>query len=216
MTVSAQEQPRPPSVVRSVVPALLFTLLCGVVGPIFLVMGLTVDGSEPGTGWLLPVGVVVTVIDVVLGVVIGLGRHGSRVRHYRLCRNGRPATGRVLSFEQTSMRVGEQPVVRLRMRIEGHDVTPYEVQASLAIPEVRIPLLYGGELPLLLDTETDEWEIDWAAAPVAAPGGGPAGSTAPGAQSAADRLAELDSLLARDLVSREEYDATRARILGEL
>ncbi|KAB2812780.1 SHOCT domain-containing protein [Pimelobacter simplex] len=224
MTLSPQRPPRRPSLVRSVVPVLLFSLLCGVVGPIFLIMGLSIDGSEPGTGWLLPTGIAITALDVLFGLFLGLGRYGGEVRRYRLRQHGRPATGRVLSFEQTNVRINEQPVVKLRMRIEGDDVTPYEVQASLPIPEIRIPLLYGGALPLLLDRETDQWEIDWTAAPVAAPTTAPAatptavpaGGAVPAGPSAADRLAELDSLLARDLVSRDEYDETRARILGEL
>ena len=35
-------------------------------------------------------------------------------------------------------------------------------------------------------------------------------------RTAGERLAELDELLRTDLISREEYDATRARILDEL
>ncbi|XBB66780.1 SHOCT domain-containing protein [Nocardioides sp. WV_118_6] len=215
MTVTPQDQPRPPSLVGSVLPPVLFMLLCGVVGPIFLIMGLVMDPSEPGTGWLLPTGIGVTALDVVIGLLLGRGRYLNRQRSYRLSRQGRPARGKVLSFEQTNVRVNEQPLVNVRMRIEGRDVAAFDVESRLVIPEIRIPLLYGGDLPVLVDPETHEWEIDWAKAPVVAPSAVATGAPAAGA-SAADRLAELDSLLARDLISRDEYDTARARILGEI
>ncbi|WP_141004892.1 SHOCT domain-containing protein [Nocardioides humi] len=212
MTVAPKDVPRPPSLLRSVLPPTLFMLLCGIVGPIFVIVGLSVD--EPGTGWLLPLGIAITVLDVVIGLVIGGLRHRSALRSHRLRQRGRPARAQVLSFEHTSVRINEQPLLKLRLRIEGEDIAPFEVESRQVVPDVRMPLLYGGELPALVDPETREWEVDWSSARPIAPGVVPV--AAADARTPAERLAELDDLLRRDLVSREEYDAARARILGEL
>ena len=111
------------------------------------------------------------------------------------------------------MRVNDQPMVKIALRIAGDDVAPFDAVTTSVVPEVRMPLLYGKELPVIVDRESGEWEIDWAHARAAAPtfGGLSATDGAP-----ADRLTRLDDLLRRDLISREEYDATRARILDEI
>jgi hypothetical protein len=219
VTVAPRDEP-PPSYLRTVLPPVLFLLVAGIVGPIFLVMSFVVE--EPDTGWLLPTGIGITAMDLAIGFLIGRGRYRTRVRLHRLRQVGRPARAEVLSFEATGVRINDQPVILLRMRLHGGDFTPFEVQAREVVPELRIPALHSGELPVLLDPETLEWEIDWDSAKAVAPG-----SPAPGLLAApwsgsvverptADRLAELDDLLRRDLLSREEYDATRARILGGL
>ncbi|WP_436701033.1 SHOCT domain-containing protein [Nocardioides sp. BYT-33-1] len=208
MTVAPRDAPKPPSLVGSVLPPVLFVLVAGIVGPIFLVLGLVAD--VPETSWLLPTGVGITLLDLVIGLLLGRGRYRSAQRLHRLRTRGRAARGRVLSFEPTGVRVNDQPMMIIKLVVEGGDITPFEAQARTVVPDVHIPLLHVGELPILIDPETDEWEIDWEAArPV------PPGTLRPPADDrpAAARLAELDDLLRRDLVSREEYDAARARIL---
>ncbi|WGX96434.1 SHOCT domain-containing protein [Nocardioides sp. L-11A] len=215
MTVAPRDAPKPPSLVGSVLPPVLFLLVAGVVGPIFLVMGLVSDGPE--TSWLLPTGVGITALDVVIGLLLGRGRYRSAQKLYRLRTRGRPARARVLSFEQTNVRVNDQPLVKLRLQLHGDDLTPFEVESRTVVPDIRLPLLYAGDLPALVDPESGEWQIDWDAAPIVP--AAPSSLTAPAAavpvdeRTPAERLAELDDLLRRDLVSREEYDATRARIL---
>lgn len=226
MTVAPRDVPRPPSLLRSMLPPVLFLLVCGIVGPIFLVMGIAM-GEEPDAGWLLPTGLAITILDLVIGVLIGRGRYRSAQKLHRLRSNGRPARAQVVSFDPTNVRINDQPLLKLRLRIHGDDLAPFEVESSTVVPDFRMPLLYAGDLPVLLDPESREWEFDWdAAEPVMpiTPGmpGMPGMSGMPGAavhppapaeKTPAERLADLDDLLRRDLVSREEYDATRARIL---
>ncbi|MCX6398910.1 MAG: hypothetical protein NTX33_03125 [Propionibacteriales bacterium] len=218
MTVSPQDAP-PPSLLRSVIRSTLFVLVAGIVGPAFIVIGLSL-GDEPGAEWMVPTGIGITVVDLLVGFLIGRHRHDAALRLHRLRQNGQPALAQVLSFDQTGVRINDQPVLLLQMRIHGEDIEPYEVQAREVVPEVRIPLLYAGELPVLVDPETNEWEIDWASAKTVAPTAPAAPASAVPApvddRTAGERLAELDDLLRRDLVSRDEYDATRARIIAEL
>ncbi len=78
---------------------------------------------------------------------------------------------------------------------------------------MRLPLLYRGPVPVTVDLETLEWEFDWDAALSRSVASSPALADL---RPSADRLAELDDLFRRDLLSREEYDEARSRILGEL
>ena len=213
VSVSPQDVPQPRSFLRNFIPTLLFMLLCGIVGPIFFVMGLVVPADEPDTGWLLPTGIAITVLDVLIAFGIANSRTAKQQKLYELRTRGRRARGRVLSFEQTGVRVNDQPMLVIRLMIEGGDITPFEAQVRSVVPEIHIPLLHAGELPILIDPETDEWEIDWDfAKPVT-----PVALRKPADdRPAAERLAELDDLLRQDLVSRDEYDAARARILDEL
>ncbi len=221
MSLAPEEAPRPPSVLRAYVPIVLFMFVCGIVGPIFLIMGLVLD-DEPGTEWLLPTGIGITILDLALGLLIGTTRYRSQMKVYRLRLKGRPAQAQVLSFEQTGVEINSEPLLSLKLRIQGNDVAPFEVEAKKIIPVMRMPLLYVGEIPVLIDPETQDWEFDWpSAGPVTSmPASMPAAPTAPAApadtRTAGERLAELDDLLRRDLVSRDEYDASRARIIAEL
>jgi hypothetical protein len=201
------DRSRPPSLLRSVLPPVLFLLLCGIVGPIFVIIGLNA-GDEPGAGWLLPTGIGVTVLDLVIGGLLGRARYRSAQRSFRLHSRGRSALATVLAADSTNVQINDQPLMALRLRIHGGDVTPFEVSAKKVIPAFRLPLLYAGDLPVLVDPETQEWEIQWGEVRPVAP---PAATESP-----AERLAELDGLLAKDLISRDEYDATRRRILDEI
>ena len=204
---SPEQPPRKPSLLLNVIPITLFMLVCGVVGPIFLVMGLVVDGPE--TGWLLPMGIAITALDILIGITVGLFRHRSKMRTYRLHQVGKRGIATVLDAEPTSVTINDQPLMKLRVRIHGDDIATFEVERKQVVPHARMALLHAGELPVIVDPETQEWEVDWASArPVRA------AFTAPTAERpAADRLAELDQLLKQDLISRDEYDASRARIL---
>lgn len=204
----------PPSFVGNFVRTLVWMLICGIVGPIFLIIYFA-SGSSELIGWMLWTGLAVTLLDVVLAVVVAAGRTRSQRRTFRLGRTGRRAVAEILSAEQTGVRVNDQPLLVLKVRIQGADVTPFDDERRVVISDLHLPLLYAGPVPVLVDPESREWEFDWNAARPGLAVPAPA-VPAPDGRTRADRLAELDSLLQRDLVSREEYDAARARILGEI
>lgn len=207
----------PPSFLRVFIPTLLFMLLCGIVGPIFLAVGLLSD--DPETTWFLPVGLLITISDVVVAVLVARSRVRSKEKAHRLRTVGRPGHAQILALDPTNVRINDQPLMEVRLRIHGEDLAPFEVEDKLVIPTYRMPYL-AGEVPVLVDPETQEWEFDWESATLrdsdVAAAAALAAVSPPVEESPADRLAELDDLLRRDLISREEYDATRARILGEI
>lgn len=188
-----------------------FVLLCGAVGPAFLILGLVLR-SEPGTDWMLLTGIGITLLDLVLGFTMGLTKYRGERRLYRLRQRGRRARGQVLEAEPSNVLVNDQPVYVLRLRVHGDDVAARDVRRRLVIDRDRVHHLGLGELPVLIDPESGEWDIDWDAAP--------SDRAVPGRfverRGAEERLAELDDLLRKDLISRDEYDATRGRILDGL
>lgn len=212
---AVREDVPPPSFARNLLRTLPMMLICGIVGPIFLVIYFASD--LPGNGWMLWTGLAVTLLDLALALGIAAGRTASQQRTYRLRRTGRRGVAEILSAEQTGVRINDEPLLDIKVRIHGEDLTPFETESKSVISGLRLPLLYAGPVPVLVDPETQEWEFDWdAARPAVAPQVTAMSVAPPEERPRAERLAELDSLLQRDLVSREEYDAARARILGEL
>ena len=228
-TPAGREAAPPPSFVLNFVKTLAFMLVCGIVGPIFLVIYFA-SGSSDLIGWMLWTGLGVTLLDVLIAFLIAIGRTNGQRKTYRLQQVGRRGLAEIVSIEQTGVRINDQPLLNLHVRIHGDDIAPFEAQAKSVIPDFRLPLLYQGPTPVLVDPETQEWEFDWDAARPAPYLGGvqpmqgmpapnmsaSAAPPAPDQRPVEQRLAELDSLLQRDLIGREEYDAQRARILGQL
>ncbi|KAA1415441.1 SHOCT domain-containing protein [Nocardioides humilatus] len=228
-TPSEQAAIPQPSFIVNFIKTLAFMLVCGIVGPIFLIIYL-LSGGEPLISWMLWTGLGITILDVAIAFVIALGRTKSQEKSLRLHTVGRRGVAEVVSVEQTGVRINDQPLLELHVRIHGDDMAPFEAQTKSVIPDFRLPLLYAGPMPVLVDPTTQEWEFDWDAArpafnPGTAPGvpyqampapAAPVAAGAPDQRPVEERLAELDSLLQRDLIGREEYDAARARILGAI
>jgi hypothetical protein len=225
-TPAGREAAPPPSFIVNFAKTLAFMLVCGIVGPIFLVIYFASGGSDL-IGWMLWTGLGVTLLDVLIAFLIAVGRTNGQRKTLRLHQVGRRGLAEIVSIEQTNVRINEQPLLNLHVRIHGDDIAPFEAQTRTVVPDFRLPLLYAGPMPVLVDPETQEWEFDWdAARPTPYAGGTPgmpmAAVTPPVMPPAPDqrpveqRLAELDGLLQRDLIGREEYDAQRARILGQL
>lgn len=221
-TPAERDDAPPPSFARNLARTLPFMLVCGIVGPIFLAIYFLSGGSDL-IGWMLWTGLGVTLLDVVIAVGIAAARTRSQQRTYRLQRTGRRGFADILELGQTGVRINDQPLIEIRVRIHGPDIATFEAERKAVIADIQMPLLYAGPVPVLVDPETGEWEFDWdapRAAPPAMSGMMPglvAGAVPTADQRpVAERLAELDGLFQQDLLSREEYDAARARILGEL
>lgn len=215
MSTPAQRGGKPPSFARNLATTLPFILVCGIVGPIFLAIYFF-SGFSDYIGWMLWMGLAITLLDVALGVGIAAARTRSQARTHRLQNTGRRAVADILELQQTGVQINDEPLIGLKVRIHGGDIAPFEDQKKCVVSYFRMPLLSAGRLPVLVDPETREWEFDWDSA---RPGAVPmAAGLAPSADNrpVEERLAELDGLMQRDLLTREEYDAARARILGQI
>ncbi|MDL9937878.1 SHOCT domain-containing protein [Gordonia sp. ABSL1-1] len=148
----------------------LFVMVCGIVGPIFLVMYFVID--EPDTGWLLWTGLLVTGIDVVLGVLLGWGAArggggvgllsggGDGARHRGVWR---AAVADVLSISQTSIEINDQPLMKLGLRIHGDGIDTFDTETRTVVPVFQQALLHSRRLAVLVDPTSQKFDIDWQA-----------------------------------------------------
>lgn len=188
---------------------LAFILLAGIVGPIFLMMGLI--NREPETDWAIVIGGLITAFDVGLAVFISLGVTKQERRRKVLAEHGVEAKADLLAVEPTGTTINGRPLVKVSLKVHGPDVSPFEVQKKVLLPGAGWPSISRGLVTVVVDPETQEMEIDWGRSLELAPPGRP-----DGVPPIAARLAELDQLLRQDLISRDEYDATRRKILDEV
>ncbi|MDL9944834.1 SHOCT domain-containing protein [Gordonia sp. ABSL11-1] len=153
--------PRVPGTVTSFLKIFGFVMLCGIVGPIFLVAYFLID--EPGTGWMLWTGLGVTLLDVVIALFIARLSIGGQQRTARLRTTGRMAIAEIRGVEQTNVQINDQPLMKLDLHIHGDGISSFETQKRTVVPIFQQPMLHRRVLAVLVDPATNEFEIDWQA-----------------------------------------------------
>lgn len=138
---------------------LLVLLFGGIVGPIFLVVGLA---GVPVVGTMfLWMGLAITVIDVVVAVVWTALGAKSAAKSQMLEAQGVLALARVVGITETGTRVNNQPLVKLNLQIEGPGISPFTAQDSVLASLTRMPMITSRTLVALVDPTTSEFQIDW-------------------------------------------------------
>lgn len=138
----------------------LFMLLCGIVGPIFLVIYFA-TGADPLLKWMFWTGLLVTAGDVLIALVLtNLGTR-SAARKQALEATGVLALAQVVGIHETHTRINEQPLVKLDLQVSGPGITPFVTQDQVVASVSRLPMITGGKLVMLVDPVTNEYQIDW-------------------------------------------------------
>ncbi len=149
------------------------------------------------------------------GLYLWMGRRAGKLEALR--RSGKPGTATILEMTQTGVYINEQPQVKLKLRVEGPGIQPYELEKSVVVPLIALGSLSNGRpLTVFVDqTDRENLLIDWFGGGAAAPftispqGGAPVNVGEP-----LDRLTKLMQLRAANLVTEEEFEEHRKRILG--
>ncbi|WP_246833427.1 SHOCT domain-containing protein [Williamsia sp. 1138] len=144
---------------RTFVPILAFSLLCGIVGPIFLVAYFVI--GDPMVGWMFYTGLAITILDVVIAFFIAQFSYRGKRRRFELEQTGRLGVADVLSVEQTNVQVNNQPMMKLRLRIHGDGIAPFEADKRLVVPLMHLAALNARRLAVLVDPYSGQFEIDW-------------------------------------------------------
>ncbi|GAB19521.1 hypothetical protein GOEFS_091_00130 [Gordonia effusa NBRC 100432] len=145
----------------SFLKSLAFIMVCGIVGPIFLVMYFVID--EPGIEWMLWTGIGVTILNVVIAFFVARGSTKMKAKLARMQASGHMALADITSLRQTNVQINDQPVMQLGLRIHGDGVPTFDVDIRKTVPIVAQAMLHRRVLAVLVDPATREFEIDWQA-----------------------------------------------------
>ncbi|UUO01240.1 SHOCT domain-containing protein [Mycolicibacterium novocastrense] len=137
-----------------------FVLLCGIVGPIFLVVYFA-TGGDPLLKWMLWTGLLITAADVLIALAITAGGARSAARTATLEQTGVLALAQVTGIHETGTRINEQPLVKLDLQISGPGIAPFASQDRVIASISRLPMITNRKLVALVDPMTSEYQIDW-------------------------------------------------------
>lgn len=137
-----------------------FVLLCGIVGPIFLVIYFA-SGPDPMLGWMFWTGLLITAADVLIALAITGAGAKSAARTTALEQSGVLALAQVTGIHETGTRINDQPLVKLDLQVSGPGITPFASQDRVIASISRLPMITNRKLVALVDPMTTEYQIDW-------------------------------------------------------
>lgn len=145
--------------------------------------------------------------------MISRGQYQSAAFAEAMIRDGVAAVATVRRVESTGVRYGSRPQVRLTLEVASPGRATRERVVTEVLP-MGIAAQPGQRLSIYVDPDDDtRWLIDWSAPPPESVHASDPGD--PG-RNASARLELLQSMRDRGLVTPEEYEAQRQRILLEL
>jgi hypothetical protein len=140
----------------------------------------------------------------------------------KIKREGIPGQAQILSAKQTGTYVNEQPLVRLKLHVEGDGITPYEVDKRVIVPLIALGMLSSGKpLPVYIDrSDRDNVVIDWSGgtpATISHEGGPPVDLNAnPAARQAVMKVLSEHGIDPGGSVDLRQNPAVRAAVLDAL
>jgi hypothetical protein len=137
-----------------------FVLLCGIVGPIFLVIYFA-SGEQSLMGWMFWAGLLITAADVLIALAITAMGARSSSRTAALEQSGVLALAQVTGIHETGTRVNNQPLVKLDLQISGPGIAPFASQDRVLASMTRLPMITNRKLVALVDPATNQYQIDW-------------------------------------------------------
>jgi hypothetical protein len=155
--------------------AQIIVLVCGgLVGPIFLITYFALPGmlgsfgpdvdsmAQQSTQWLLWVGALITVADVLVAVWLANRGAKSSAKSAALHQTGVLATAQIMGLAETGMRINERPVVSLDLHIAGPGFD-FGDRKRVTVDISKQAIVTARKLVVLVDPNTREYEIDWQA-----------------------------------------------------
>lgn len=155
--------------------AQIIVLICGgLVGPIFLItyfalpamfgsFGPDMDSmAQQTTQWMLWVGALITVADVLVAVWLANRGAKSSAKTAALHQTGVLATAQIMGLAETGMRINERPVVSLDLHITGPGFD-FGDRKRVTVDISKQAIVTARKLVVLVDPNTHEYEIDWQA-----------------------------------------------------
>jgi putative oligomerization/nucleic acid binding protein len=139
----------------------LFVLVCGgLVGPIFLAVYFA-TGQSPLLKWMLYVGLLVSVADVLIAFALSNYGAKSAAKNAALEESGVLAVAQIMGITETGTRINEQPLVKLQLHISGSGFTPFDSEDRVIASISRLGNITSRKLVVLVDPVTQQYRIDW-------------------------------------------------------
>jgi hypothetical protein len=138
----------------------LFVLLCGIVGPIFLVIYFA-TGADPLLKWMFWTGLLITAADVLIALAITNFSARSAAKTAALEQHGVLGFAQVTGIHETNTTVNDQPLVRLDLQISGPGIAPFAAQDRVRASIARLPMITNRKLAVLVDPSDNSFQIDW-------------------------------------------------------
>lgn len=172
--------------------------------------------------------IILGVIFVPMGLAplpLALGGGKKRARLVQLAEHGKRCMGVVLSVEDTGVTINDNPTVKMTVRAEPPGETPWTIVKTATVSRVSIPRP-GDRCVVFYDPANREQSngitfdpvpgfTPPAAAPVVAAAAA-AASQAPDEGDPLERIAKLGQLRDQGLVTPEEFETQKRRLLDEL
>jgi hypothetical protein len=161
---------------------------------------------------------------LVFGIVGGLMAMSAKLD--RIVKYGEPAQGLILDMQHTGVRVNSQPMIKFRLRVTPSYDPPYEAETSRIVPfgmmgrlaiGMSIPIKYDPKKPedVALDFQSMQIApIAFGAVPQMYGQVATMGAVAPQQDSLADRLRELEETYKAGLITQQEYETARQKIIS--
>ncbi|OBI82788.1 SHOCT domain-containing protein [Mycobacterium sp. 1245805.9] len=141
--------------------AQLIVLLCGgLVGPIFLIVYFTV-GFQDLLGWMLYVGLLITVVDVVIAIALANFGAKSSAKNAELEQTGVLALAQITGLTETGTWINNQQVVKVHLHISGPGFLPFDSEDRVIAHLTRLGNLNARKVVVLVNPTTQEYRIDW-------------------------------------------------------
>jgi hypothetical protein len=163
--------------------------------------------------------IIISSLIKVFGIVGSLMMMSARMN--RILQTGESAQATILDMQHTGVRVNQQPMIKFRLQVqpnygeiyeaETRRIVPFGMMGRLAIGMV-IPVKYDPHRPedVALDFQSMQLSpISFGAGAVSMP-------SAASQASLTERLRELEESYQAGLISQEEYEDARRRILGDV
>lgn len=138
----------------------LFVLLCGIVGPIFLVIYFA-TGADPLMKWMFWTGLLITAVDVLIALAITSAGTRKAAKTQALEATGVLALAQVVGIQETNTRINDQPLVKINLQVSGPGITPFATQDTVVASVSRLPMITSRKLVALVDPATNDYQIDW-------------------------------------------------------
>jgi Short C-terminal domain len=141
--------------------AQLLVLLCGgLVGPIFLIVYFTL-GFGDLLQWMLYVGLLITVADVLIAVALANYGAKSSASNTALEQTGVLALAQITGLTETGTWINNQQVVKVHLHISGPGFMPFDSEDRVIASVTRLGNLNARKVVVVVDPTTQKYRIDW-------------------------------------------------------